>query len=322
MGLTKIISILAVAFWLCFDSVSAQSSGEASLSLVEKILTEIPFEYKGSTSSRALYFSSLFLGRPYKAGACGEGEHARFDRDPLVTFDFFDCTTYVETVLALAFTEEKGEDIADDFYDILLNIKYDKDLGICYKTRNHFVSLDWLPKQIQNGYLTDITLDLFPYAPALTRLISKKQWYASKKYGDIVRPDLDSVTLADEVLPELRALGEDMEDESGTLHYVPLYKFSDDAFIEKLIGLPDSIYLLNMVRADHKKIMIPVIAGHQGFLVNIGGKLFFRHSSYGGQVTDVPFIHYVEERKNDVAWPVLGFNINRINDKDAESCFR
>ena len=47
--------------------------------------------------------SSPFLNRPYLPnGPLGEGTNGKYDRGPLYRTDQFDCTTFVETTVALA----------------------------------------------------------------------------------------------------------------------------------------------------------------------------------------------------------------------------
>src|SRR5690606_32543867 len=59
-------------------------------------------KYGMSLPERVDKLSSIFLGSDYVGDPLGEGESGVYDRDPLYRFDAFDCTTYVETVLALS----------------------------------------------------------------------------------------------------------------------------------------------------------------------------------------------------------------------------
>ena len=53
--------------------------------------------------------SAYFINTPYKLGPLGEGPEGLFDQDPLYSFDVFDCTTFVETVMALHYSKNMDE---------------------------------------------------------------------------------------------------------------------------------------------------------------------------------------------------------------------
>ena len=71
-----------------------------------------------------------YLGAPYTLDPLGEATAP--DTDPLIRFDTFDCTTFVETVLA------NGD------VNKLNKIRY-KNGEIGFVNRNHFIASEWLP---------------------------------------------------------------------------------------------------------------------------------------------------------------------------------
>ena len=71
-----------------------------------------------------------YLGKPYLNDPLGE--NIAPDSDPLIRFDAFDCTTFVETVLA------------NDDVQKLNKIRY-KDGNIDFRNRNHFIESEWIP---------------------------------------------------------------------------------------------------------------------------------------------------------------------------------
>lgn len=71
-----------------------------------------------------------YLGTAYILDPLGEGRG--YDPDPLIRFDAFDCTTFVETVLA------------DGDVERLNKIRYAGGV-IGFENRNHFIETDWLP---------------------------------------------------------------------------------------------------------------------------------------------------------------------------------
>ncbi len=84
----------------------------------------------GCVSRPTVFPGDEYLGVKYMASPLGEETGP--DTDPLIRFDAFDCTTFVETVLA-------GGDV-----DTLNQIRY-KNAEIGFLKRNHFIETDWLP---------------------------------------------------------------------------------------------------------------------------------------------------------------------------------
>lgn len=99
-------------------------------------------------------FSEKLLGTAYVTAPLGEGAGARFDQGPAYRLDAFDCTTYVETVTALALSRRPEE-----FEDWLRRIRYWKG-KVDYLNRNHFACGDWVPNNVAWGLLTDLTESL------------------------------------------------------------------------------------------------------------------------------------------------------------------
>lgn len=83
----------------------------------------------GCNKSNNQDWGHQYLGAKYIADPLGEAKLP--DSDPLIRTDAFDCTTFVETVLA-------GGDV-----NSLTKIRY-KDGEIGFLNRNHFIETDWL----------------------------------------------------------------------------------------------------------------------------------------------------------------------------------
>lgn len=98
---------------------------------------------------RMRHIAGRLLNRPYiynpLVGSSTEPE-------VLVTrMDGFDCTTYLQTVLAISLSKT-----LDEFLNNLREIRY-RDGKISYQTRLHY-TVDWAAYQINRGLLTDLTL--------------------------------------------------------------------------------------------------------------------------------------------------------------------
>lgn len=100
-----------------------------------------------------------FLGKPYCNSPLGEG--APPDDDPLIRFDAFDCTTFVETVLA------------NGNLDKLNKIRY-KNAKVDFFARNHFVETDWLKN---NAELMENVSSKYAKTAIRTVEIDKENWF-------------------------------------------------------------------------------------------------------------------------------------------------
>jgi len=89
----------------------------------------------------------------------GEKQHP--DTDPLIRTDAFDCTTFVETVLA-------GEDEKK-----LTDIRY-KNGDVKFINRNHFIEYDWL---YNNKNIVENVSGLYGETAIRSVDIDKKRWF-------------------------------------------------------------------------------------------------------------------------------------------------
>lgn len=105
-----------------------------------------------------------FLGVPYAESPLGE--EVLPDRDPLIRFDAFDCTTFVETVIAGG---DQGK---------LNQIRY-KNGEIGFLNRNHFIESDWLENN--KKYVQNVSSQ---FAPTKIRHVNiDKQAWLKKVHG-------------------------------------------------------------------------------------------------------------------------------------------
>lgn len=97
--------------------------------------------------------AQFFIGRPYVASTL-EGE------PEMLTFraDVFDCTTFVETCIALAEAAAMPNPGVDDFLEALRNLRYRDGVVDGYASRLHYIS-DWI-RNADEGRLTEITCDI------------------------------------------------------------------------------------------------------------------------------------------------------------------
>ncbi|MEN0058173.1 MAG: N-acetylmuramoyl-L-alanine amidase-like domain-containing protein [Bdellovibrio sp.] len=144
------------------------------------------FPRAGDRSSRLYYYAQIFLRHksPYLENPLGEGREGQFSRQPLYRFDGFDCTTFVETIMALALSYS-----SEEFKRTLNEIRY-KDGQVDYVSRNHFPSLDWIPNNSKMGFVEDITGEVGGRRTLqVAAAIDKASWYKKKgpAFQEVVR---------------------------------------------------------------------------------------------------------------------------------------
>lgn len=129
-----------------------------------------------------------YLGAQYILDPLGEG--SGYDTDPLIRFDAFDCTTFVETVLANGDLEK------------LTQIRYANG-NIDWRARNHFIETDWLGNNA--NMLENISAQ---YGPVSVRNvhIDKRAWAHVAHDMDINAKSVDTTLeyIAYDDLPELK----------------------------------------------------------------------------------------------------------------------
>lgn len=225
------------------------------------------------------------VGAPYVLSPLGEGEGE--DPDPRLRFDAFDCTTFVETALALA----RCDDL-EALATTLDRIRYRGEPS--YAHRRHLVEAEWVPDLIAAGQLVDVTREIGGARTKRYKLEISKDTWAKRR---IAR----SLVLAPADVPW----------GSYEVDYIPL------ADIAKLTIPPGTI--LNVVRTSVP--WSPTMVTHQGLVLRspVDGGLIVRHASpVARRVIDEKLSHLVERYlhpKLDRGWPVVGLSFLRVVDK-------
>lgn len=290
----------------------AQVQGSISEPSNSEILGIIQKATGATRAERVLQVSEQFLDRPYELGPCGEGASGFYDKKPLARFDRFDCTTFVEAVLALAFVNPDQQNAVSEFWNHLKEIKYSDSTKVCFTNRNHFVSINWAPNAASKGYLLDITRSLSVDSIERMKWLDIDKWYLDKIKA--IESSADPAPEKEKKIQELSAAGSSKPAVPlARMHYVPLVDLLKQEVMDKL--RTEKVVLFNLIKNEHTKVNIPVIVGHQGFIVEKAGSLFIRHASSAKDVKktiDVLFEDYVRERIADSTWPTLGMNVMKI----------
>ncbi|MGE5804738.1 MAG: N-acetylmuramoyl-L-alanine amidase-like domain-containing protein [Ignavibacteria bacterium] len=96
-----------------------------------------------------------FIGTDYEASALEKSG----DEKLVINFSGLDCTTFLETVLALARCIKSGETSFEDYQNELINIRYRNGSIDKYPSRLHYFS-DWIFDNQKKEIVKDITKDL------------------------------------------------------------------------------------------------------------------------------------------------------------------
>lgn len=265
----------ALVLWLLGSNTVVaveEPSSTTSFELTIQSSFELPFE------DRLKSISKRFVGRPYLRSPLGEGWG--IDEDPTIRFDAFDCTTYVETVLALAISLSPSSQLNN-----LNRIRY---VGgrVEYQARRHLPEFQWLPGLIESEIINDITTDVGQMETAYVhKSISPKIWRSQTR--PIVKHfDADFIPSKTIELP-----------------YIPL-----DNVLNTLYRVKE-LAVLSIVRENRADM--PIVITHQALLVPTSGGYRVRHarSHLVNKVVDEPIEDFIFRLQQYQRWKVLGLNI-------------
>ncbi len=109
-----------------------------------------------------LHFAKKFTGVPYVAHTLEVNNSERL----VVNLRQLDCTTYVETVLALSWCAKKHLYTFDDYCKILRHVRY---IGgkVGYTTRQHYFTT-WIEDNTQDGFVKEVQQPIPPFSAKQT----------------------------------------------------------------------------------------------------------------------------------------------------------
>ncbi len=240
-----------------------------SKSLSEKPLNEIIVEIGKS-----------FLGTEYVAyTAEKEGEEQL-----VINFSGLDCTTFLETSLALARCIKQNKFSFEDYQKELTFIRYRDGKIDRYPSRLHYFS-DWIYNNVQKGIVKDVTEDLGGLEKKfdVSYMSSNPHLYLHLKQSP-------------EFIPVIKS--QEVEISKRKYHFIPKDKVRD---IEDKIQTGDLIALTTNIEG--------LDIGHVGFAVKMeDGKIHFMHAPLVGskvQISELPLSDYAKKIKKHTGIIVL-----------------
>ncbi|MBK7863014.1 MAG: DUF1460 domain-containing protein [Archangiaceae bacterium] len=218
-----------------------------------------------------------FLGVKYVVSPLGEGEG--YDPDPRYRTDAFDCLTFVETSMALTVSPDAPQATLDQ-------IRYQGD-AVGYAERNHVMEAQWLPRNLEKGFLREVTKQYGGDATVhVTKVLGDEQWEA--KEGQSLKLDKAH-----------QARGE------FGIDLIPARVAA-----EKLKAAPDGTVFV-VVRADRPRLVTRI--SHVGFLVHKKKGVYLRHASRTfGKVVDEELASYLARNLGYAKWTVEGFSLFEV----------
>lgn len=131
---------------------------------LNELLTDAVARRIDSPTERTAYLAEKFIGTPYAAHTL-EGPEEMLT----VRLDSLDCTTFVETALALAYTAGERRESWRDFVYNLEHFRYRNGNLDGYPSRLHYIC-DWAVDNAHRGNITDVT-DRIPNCVYMVRTI-------------------------------------------------------------------------------------------------------------------------------------------------------
>lgn len=267
------------------------------------------------TAARIDYFSKIFLDKPYLLYPTGEGIAGKFDQSPIYRFDCFDCITLVNTVMALSFASS-----AQEFREYMIRLVY-RDNTPTFLTRKYFMTVDWNPHNVEQGFIADITENFVdvnnqPLVQVARNNYERRRWFLKRDVDDIKLLDAVTAQQQQQLLRQLHSLAEYVHDEIGELAYLPLSKLFDadkQPQMDYFLQMPNAA-IVEIVRPNwdlRDKIGTNVNVSHIGFVFWKNDQLIFRHASQlHGKVEDVLLTDYLRFNLADPT--VGGINVHKI----------
>lgn len=152
----KLPALAALSLLLACSSSRAQTvlfAPDDSIK-IEQLLAAAPA--LDAANEYMAYFGRQLLGTPYAAHTLEKGLPERL----VINLRAFDCTTFVETALALTLCRTGGKTAFSDFCNALQAIRYDGG-EVSYARRNHYFT-SWIEANSAAGIVSEGSQDELP----------------------------------------------------------------------------------------------------------------------------------------------------------------
>lgn len=278
-------------FFLLFSFIPILVVAELQTSGSERTIATglISLNKLNSLQRRLEIQSSALLNTPYHSGALGEGEAGEYDKNPLYRFDCFDCETYVDTVMALALAKNFS-----DFKNKINRIRY-KRANVNFMQRNHFPSADWIPNNIKNGYIQELTPIIAGKKTKISKaFINRCRWYQHLTMDRIQIPTLSDQEKALRLI-QLKQEGKWLQTEVVSIAYIPVLELLHNSPLTQRIPSGSLIFFVGHDPSLASRIGTAMNVLHMGLSIWHDNQLYCRMaSSRAGKVIDARLQDYLK----------------------------
>jgi len=226
---------------------------------------------KGATlDDFTLNIAKSFLNRPYKAHTLEGNQNEKL----ITNLREFDCSTFVESCIAMGLTYRKNDISFDKFKKYLQRLRYYKNGKIKgYESRINYFS-DWLYTHEKDGLLQDMTASMGGIEWKKNINFMSTHWNKYPFQNDM------------KLLEKIQKIEEKINGQSFT--YIPKEKVIENRFLNgDIIGITTNIDGLDVA--------------HEGFAIRLQDKrVYLLHASSDFKrvmVTDIPLVEYLAKNK-------------------------
>lgn len=234
-----------------------------------------------SDADKVMFFARSMIGIPYRGGTLDVNENESL----VVRTDSVDCTTYVETILAMYLASKAEDDEYSDFKEALTRIRYRDGVIKGYSSRLHYFS-DWVADNEKKGILYEVT----SHSNHSQRHFSIN--YMTKHSGLYRRLKEDSLSVNEMLCVEEKWKNYDMS-------YIPKELLKEH---HNNIDICNGDILALTTNIDGLDVL------HLGFAVWVDGNIHLLHASslYGRVVLDpMSLYEYLKDRKKHTGIRVI-----------------
>ncbi len=272
----------------CFLFISSSFAGNLDNDAIAKQLIVLNQNYP--LQRRIEIQSAALLNTPYLEGALGEGINGKYDQNPLYRFDYFDCETYVDTVMALALAKN-----LPDFRNKINQIRY-KDGNVSFTQRNHFPSADWIPNNKRNGYIRELSYLIAGQETRVTRTwINLRNWYRNLTTDRIQIPYINLQEKQTRLFQLKKEGGALYGSKNVSISYIPVFELLQKPGLKQRIPTGSLIFFVGHDSYLSSRIGTSMNVLHMSFAIWNNDHLYCRMaSSKAGRVLDVLFPDYLK----------------------------
>ena len=267
--------LLFILFFSCTCISTSQDlvCSEADQDIFENKISQLIKLDETEMGTTIVSVGKTFVGSPYVAQTL----EIRQKESLIVNLREFDCTTYVENVMAFSLLVTKEEESIDAFTSVLQNIRYRDGELKGYPSRLHYFT-DWIADNQKKGLVKDITLEIGGVE------IEKEINFMSNHRESY--PMLKSDSSLEEIESTERVLS------GHKLNYIPREKVAD---VEHLIQDGDIIALATSIKG--------LDVTHTGFAIRVNDdRIHLLHASSSGkvEVSEKPLADYLLAIKSNI----------------------